>query len=243
MAKTQAERNAQIREWARKNPEKKKAIQQRYLEKNREAIRARQRATAKEQYQNNPDFRKANLDASKRYHAANKVTINARSNIRNKSRYASDPEYRARVLAYAKKRNEENPTVNRKRSKAWRAKHPGSHWRYAKARLASDPQFAIAHRVRNRISTALRRGRRGVKSAKSIDLLGCTIEFYMPYLEARFTTGMTWENRHLWHIDHIVALKHFNLLDADEQKQAFHFTNTQPLWKPDNLRKGAKIAA
>jgi hypothetical protein len=44
-----------------------------------------------------------------------------------------------------------------------------------------------------------------------------------------------------WHIDHIVPCASFNLMDVDEQKRCFHYTNLQALWAKANISKGAKI--
>ena len=52
---------------------------------------------------------------------------------------------------------------------------------------------------------------------------------------------MTWENHGDWHIDHIRPCCSFNLLNDDDQKQCFHYTNLQPLWAKDNLMKGGKF--
>jgi hypothetical protein len=70
-------------------------------------------------------------------------------------------------------------------------------------------------------------------------LLGCTPDELMNYLEDRFVGGMTWENYGLkgWHIDHIRPCSSFDLTKEDQQRECFHFTNLQPLWAKDNLRK------
>ena len=54
---------------------------------------------------------------------------------------------------------------------------------------------------------------------------------------------MTWENYGLetWHLDHIKPVSKFNLLDVDEQKKCFHYTNLQPLWAKDNIKKSNKF--
>lgn len=44
-----------------------------------------------------------------------------------------------------------------------------------------------------------------------------------------------------WNIDHIIPLDNFDLTDEIQFKQAVHYTNLQPLWAIDNLKKGDKI--
>jgi len=197
-------------------------------------------AAARAYYRKNPEKCRASC---RNYYARNREQLRAKMRARQRRRYAEDLKFRERTKQMSRDWHEKNPGANAARSAAWRKINPGYQVAYTKQRMLSDPEFAIATRVRNRINTALRRSRRGVKSAKTIELLGCTTEFYMAYLELRFLPGMTWENRQLWHIDHIIPLARFDLMNPKQQRAAFHFTNTQPLWKPDNLRKGAKLAA
>ncbi len=81
--------------------------------------------------------------------------------------------------------------------------------------------------------------RTGAKSGSAVRDLGCTILELKAYLEARFLPGMTWKNHGLkgWHIDHIRPLTSFDLADRAQLLQAVHYTNLQPLWWQDNLRK------
>lgn len=70
------------------------------------------------------------------------------------------------------------------------------------------------------------------KSIKTTELIGCSYEFFNNYIESKFTKGMTWENRgkNGWHLDHIKPCCSFDLLDLEQQKICFHYTNIQPLW-------------
>jgi hypothetical protein len=75
-----------------------------------------------------------------------------------------------------------------------------------------------------------------------LDLLGCTIDEFHAYIESLWTEGMSWDNCGYWgwHFDHIVPCASFNRDNLDDIKKCFHYTNYQPLWREDNLSKGAK---
>lgn len=103
-------------------------------------------------------------------------------------------------------------------------------------RLATDPGFRLLCNLRKRMYQALKTCS---KSAHTRQLLGCTIPEWKGYLEAKFQPGMTWENYGpVWHVDHIKPCARFNFLDPAHQRACFHYTNTQPLFAEDNLRKG-----
>lgn len=70
------------------------------------------------------------------------------------------------------------------------------------------------------------------KSTSSIQLTGCSIEFFIEYIEQKFTINMNWENYGVygWHFDHIKPCSSFDLSDPEQQKLCFHYTNYQPLW-------------
>jgi hypothetical protein len=98
--------------------------------------------------------------------------------------------------------------------------------------------------IRNRIRNSIR-NQCSKKTLLSFELLGCTGKEAHDYLESKFQKGMTWNNYGFgddkWHIDHIIPCDAFDLTNEDEQKKCFHYTNLQPLWQRDNLRKSNKI--
>jgi hypothetical protein len=49
---------------------------------------------------------------------------------------------------------------------------------------------------------------------------------------------MSWENRRLWHIDHIIPLALAK--NEDQLIKLNHYTNLRPLWAKDNLVKSAR---
>ena len=77
------------------------------------------------------------------------------------------------------------------------------------------------------------------KPKSTIAILGATVDEVRAHLEAQFREGMSWENYGKWHIDHIIPLA--SAKDLDEIVRLCHYTNLQPLWAEENLRKGAKI--
>lgn len=85
----------------------------------------------------------------------------------------------------------------------------------------------------------------GQKHQSTFELLGCTLEELYAHIEAQFLPGMSWGNygHDTWHIDHIKPCASFDLTDPEQQRVCFHYTNLQPLWAIDNIRKGAKLVA
>lgn len=108
--------------------------------------------------------------------------------------------------------------------------------RYALLRYRTDPVTKLVVQSRNRINAALR----GVlKTSSSFQLIGCTPLELWTYLESKFVPGMTRENYGpVWHVDHIKPCASFDLTNLAQQKECFHYSNLQPLFAIDNLRKG-----
>lgn len=112
---------------------------------------------------------------------------------------------------------------------------------YVNARRDTDPGFKLRMNLRHRIWSALQ-ANEASKSGGIQQLVGCSAADLMRHLEAQFTNGMSWENygKHGWHVDHIRPCASFDLTDSEQQRQCFHYTNLQPLWATDNIKKGAK---
>ena len=72
-------------------------------------------------------------------------------------------------------------------------------------------------------------------------LLDCSIPELRLYIESKFQKGMTWDNYGEWHLDHVIPCDTFDLTDSEQQKICFHYTNLQPLWAVDNLKKHNKL--
>ena len=106
-----------------------------------------------------------------------------------------------------------------------------------KQRYLNDTLYKFDKCVRALVYGSLR----GKKLNKTEIYLGCSIEELKKYLESKFQQGMTWDNygRGGWHIDHIIPSS--SAIDIESLIKLQHYTNLQPLWEADNLRKGSKI--
>ena len=103
------------------------------------------------------------------------------------------------------------------------------------------PTNKIGHTYRHRINVAL--NSKGLRKRKGkLDFLGCSLEDFKKYLESKFKPGMNWSNYKLdgWHVDHIKPVASFDLTNEEDFKKCFHYTNLQPLWAQENLKKRDK---
>lgn len=105
----------------------------------------------------------------------------------------------------------------------------------AKRHYESSVKRHISSRLRIRLNKVLA-GK--IKKGSAISDLGCPVDELISHLEKKFKPGMNWDNRSLWHIDHIRPLSSFDLEDRAQLKEACHYTNLQPLWAEENMIKG-----
>ena len=163
------------------------------------------------------------------------------------------PGVMSRHRAYARAYRE-RPRIKERQRAYWQSleykKRRQAYWQsleykkrkraYVRGRHRSDPAFRLKGNLRTRLRQALKGT---YKSARTLELLGCTVEELRAHLEAQFKPGMTWENQsfHGWHVDHIRPCASFDLTDPEQQRICFHYTNLQPLWATENLSKGAKL--
>jgi hypothetical protein len=142
----------------------------------------------------------------------------------------------------------ENPEINKEKCRNFKKNNPDyfSKWveknkehrkKYIKE-YNSDPKIRIKNSLRSRINELLNKK---YNNHRTFDLVGCEFEFLLNYLEKHFIDGMSWDNYgyYGWHIDHIIPLSSAN--SEDEIRKLYHYTNLQPLWAKDNMKKSNKI--
>ncbi len=167
----------------------------------------------------------------KRYRAAHRAEVaaaNKRYRQRNaESVRAQKAEYRKRNAAHISQHDSAYKRQNRAHINALK-----------RQRTSTDATYRMVNNLRRRLGNAMRGHS---KSASTLALLGCTPEECFRHLERQFKDGMSWDNRREWHIDHIRPIASFDLSLEAEQRRCFHYSNLQPLWAAENLRKGAKL--
>lgn len=109
-----------------------------------------------------------------------------------------------------------------------------------KQRYKVDVIFKLKQSIRTRINKYLK-SKKIEKNRKIFQIVGCSVDLLKEHLEKQFKSGMTWENYGLygWHIDHIIPLA--SAKTEEEIYTLCHYTNLQPLWAEENLRKNKKI--
>ena len=138
---------------------------------------------------------------------------------------------------YKKKYYELNKDTIKLYNDEWVKNNPGYQGKYHKERMKNDPIFHISQKLRARLRDYLKKNKI-TKNNKTYDIIGCTPEELKNYLEEKFYHGMCWENRKLWDIDHIIPLSSAKTIE--EVERLSHYTNLQPLWRIENLKKSNK---
>ena len=227
---TREEKRVYDREWRAKNREKIRENARKYRENNKDKVK----------------------ESNKRYVEANREKINE---YQKKHREANKDRYRERLRKYeqtekrkaykkeySKRYYEEHKEHYNKLCREYHKEHKDEinkrHTEYIKNRLAEDILFKIRHNIRALIRKTIKE--KGLKkSAKTEQILGCTVDEFIIYLQSKFQEGMTLENHGEWHIDHIIPIS--SASTEEEVIKLNHYTNLQPLWAEDNLKKGNKI--
>jgi hypothetical protein len=159
-----------------------------------------------------------------------KVCHNINTHRKRKLKKETDPEYRKfanRKRTEQKKRKMlENPEyrklVNQKKEKR------------NVIRESKDPVYKLKRKMRHSLRDAFRR--KGYsKNTQSQEILGADWNTVKKYFESKFVDGMSWDNQGDWHIDHILPIS--TAINEEDVLRLNHYTNLQPLWAEDNMKK------
>ena len=192
--------------------QKRKEYDARYREKNREDIRKRSREWAAQ-------YRKDNLEEAR-----------LADRKKNVIKYEKHKERFLEQNKASKRRIRERDPEEYKRKRRERQRRD----------LSSSLNYKLSQSLRSRLFRAVRDCRNESKIS-AVRHLGCTIPELILYLESLFVEGMAWDNYGKWHIDHIIPFASCDLTVDENIKKLCHYSNLQPLWAGDNLRKGSQI--
>jgi hypothetical protein len=157
--------------------------------------------------------------------------------VQKKEYYAQNKQ---KILEYKQEYYKENiDLIKIKRQKYYLENKPAIRKRKrecTRKRYLTDTNFKIREILRCSILRAIKT-KKCTKKAKTMSLLGCTIEFVRSYIESLFKPEMSWKNHGQWEVDHIIPVSAFDLSDVNEQYKCFNYTNLQPLWRAENRLK------
>lgn len=163
----------------------------------------------------------------KGYYEANKERIKRRNKLfrDNNPEYYTNPKIIAQQKEYRQSQKFQDARRDVQRT-------------YQKDRRTKDPAFKLICNIRTRQSAVLK-GR-----ASTTKGLGCDRNFLMQHIESQFTEGMNWNNyghgEGRWTIDHKIPLDVIRT-NPELTLQLIHYTNLQPMWYIDNVKKSKKI--
>jgi len=110
---------------------------------------------------------------------------------------------------------------------------------YSNKRRKESDIVRLTENIRRRINHFFK-SKNITKQNKTFEVVGCSPEFLKEHIEKQFTEGMSWGLMGKFiHVDHIIPLS--SAKTEEEIYKLCHYTNLQPLWAEDNLRKGCKI--
>jgi hypothetical protein len=171
-------------------------------------------------------------NAAKRIHGQKEATKALRRINQKALRVRQIDKFKAKDRAYLERLKEDPVRLETKRTtrRTWEQN-----------KRETDIEYVLRGRLRSRVRMALKK-QAGEKAAKTMELVGTTMDGLRKHLESTFKPGMSWDELGKGlHIDHIIPLAQYDLTDPEQQKVAFHYSNLQVLTAQENWSKGARL--
>ncbi len=105
-------------------------------------------------------------------------------------------------------------------------------------RRATDVVFKLKCRLRYLIRAYIKKNGY-VNNSKTMEILGCSFSEFKKHIEVKFVGDMSWDRFSEIHIDHVIPLA--SATTEEDVLRLNHYTNLQPLWAKDNLKKGSSM--
>ena len=130
----------------------------------------------------------------------------------------------------------------------WIKKNPGRYRenrrKRQKSRYKNDINFKMRMLLSGRLYNAIKNKN---KTGSAVRDLGCSIDGAKKCIEKQFyphpktNMMMTWENwgkgASKWQVDHRKEFRDYDLTDRKQLLEVVHYTNLQPLWHVDHVKK------
>jgi len=227
-----------MKEYYQANKEKILIHQQNYNNENRDKLHERQ----KNYYQENKSVirekAKANRETNKEqiksyvseYRKKNRNVYSEKQKVYQQT----SPKAKAYRETYLKDNNEllkeksrqyyqKNKEVIKERQKL-----------YARKQRETNPFFKLRQNINSLIRKSIQ-SKNNVKTSRTVDILGCSIQEFKEHLESHFKSWMNWDNYGLyngelnygWDIDHVIPVS--SGLTESDIVNLNHYTNLLPL--------------
>ena len=186
----------------------------------------------------------ADREGKRDYKKRNPEKTRSSENRRKKFKYHNDPKDREKKInASSSRYHKLSPEEKTERSRKNRAARDPEelkkyHREYFAERIKSDLNFLLISNLRTLTKGAIKRGGSETE-AKTLELIGCSLEECRKHIEEQFDEKMNWDNwdRKGWHLDHIRPCSSFNLSQEKQQYVCFNWRNLRPLWWNKNINK------
>lgn len=108
-------------------------------------------------------------------------------------------------------------------------------------RYHDDANYRLVCLLRFRIWKSLK-SQKTIKSNTTLEILGCSIDYFKRWLEFQFSDEMSWDNQGTyWELDHVIPCSSFDLSREDCLRSCFNWKNIRPCEKKENNIKRDNI--
>jgi hypothetical protein len=176
------------------------------------------------------EYRDANRDKQRERDRLNYQQNKEEIKLRQREYYKTHPRPKKEVI--------KKP---REKKSSWNERNPGYYVNYHRERKKVDPIYKLIYNTRSLIGGSFKRSCNGTyrKSIGTEEILGCTLLEFTEHIQNLFQEGMTIYNYGQWELDHKIPIS--SAQTEEDIVRLNHYSNYQPLWKKDNLKKSNKI--
>jgi len=202
--------------------EKKKISAKKWRDKNKEYIKSKNKEYNKQYYVKNKVCKEKNILSEEEIKEKKRIS-NKKWRDKNKEYFI---EYKNKNIDKITEYQKEYQLLNKETLSRKRIIRK-------KEKYSSDTNYKIKSQIRALIYKIFKRN--GVsKNSKTVEILGCSFEEFKLYLESKFESWMTWENKGLyngdfnygWDIDHIIPISSAETEEDIIRLNLYKFTTT-----------------